>query len=249
MQYVELLQEENLALVTLNRGKVNALNDEVVSELTSCLDKLAADVSVAAVILTGKGKFFSFGFDIPHFMSYSREAFAEYLTSFSVLYTNVYLFPKPVIAALNGHAVAGGCMLANACDYRIMAEGKGKISLNEVTFGSSVFAGAVDILKALVGPRNAETILLGGSMYSAEQAEALGLIDRRVPEENLLSEAKKIAGDYGCLDGRAFASIKRLLRSELVERYKEREAASISEFVEIWYSEETRNQIKKIAIR
>ncbi len=249
MQCVELLQEENLALVTLNRGKVNALNDEVVEELTSCLEKLAADVSVAAVILTGKGKFFSFGFDIPHFMSYSREDFAGYLKSFSVLYTKVYLFPKPTIAALNGHAIAGGCMLANACDYRIMVEGKGKISLNEVTFGSSVFAGSVDILKALVGSRNAETILLGGSMYGAEQAEALGLIDRRTSEENLLTEAKRIARDYGRLDRKAFESIKMLLRYELVERYKEREAASISEFVDIWYSEETRNQIKNIAIR
>ena len=115
----------------------------VIDETAGCLQSLAADPDIRAVILTGDGSFFSFGFDIPEFLSHSKESFSSLLKRFTGLYTYLFTYPKPVVAALNGHAVAGGCMLALACDYRIMVSGKAKISSNEIAFGSSVFAGSV----------------------------------------------------------------------------------------------------------
>jgi len=132
---------------------------------------------VKAIIFSGTGKFFSFGFDIPEFLSYSKDEFSRYLTKFTDLCLRLYLFLKPVVAALNGHTIAGGCMLALTSDYRIMESGKAKISLNEITFGSTVFSGIAEMLRCLVGERNAERILLTGSMYSAQEARQLGLID------------------------------------------------------------------------
>jgi Delta3-Delta2-enoyl-CoA isomerase len=248
MQYVSVSREGKVATVVLSRGKVNALNEEVVDELKTCFEHIAEDPDVAAVLLTGTGRFFSFGFDVPEFMNYSREDFAGFLTKFAVLYTYLYVFPKPLIAVINGHAIAGGCMLATACDYRIMVDGKAKISLNEVTFGSSVFAGSVEMLKSCTGTRNAEIILLTGAMYGADEALEVGLIDRKTSPDNLVQESNHIAQRFVQADLVAFLSIKKLLREKVSFDMKAREATSIKEFVDIWYSESMRERLKSIQI-
>jgi enoyl-CoA hydratase/carnithine racemase len=248
MEFVTISKQENVAEVVLCRGKVNALNEAVVEELKGCFQELKADPDTRAVILTGTGKFFSFGFDIPEFRSYSPEEFTRYLTKFADLYTYLFLYPKPVVAALNGHTIAGACMLATACDHRIMVEGKARISLNEVSFGSSVFAGSVEMLKACVGHACAERILLSGAMYSPEDALHLGLIHEVAREATLRDEALSIANNFAHADQQAFRSIKMLLRKPIAEQMVQREAASIKEFVEIWYSESTRKQTERIEI-
>jgi Delta3-Delta2-enoyl-CoA isomerase len=249
MDFIVLTKDENVATVRIQRGKVNALNDQVVAELRSCFQDLSVDPAVKSVILTGNGKFFSFGFDIPEFLSYSKEEFTRYLLSFADLYTYLFLFPKPVTAALNGHTIAGGCMLATACDHRLMVTGKARISLNEVSFGSSVFAGSVAMLKACAGERNAERILYSGGMYSAEEAMELGLIHRAVAEEHLPEVAASVAREFAQRDARAFQSIKLLLRKNIAVEMRRKEKDSVIEFVEIWYSQATMGQLRNITIR
>jgi Delta3-Delta2-enoyl-CoA isomerase len=249
MHFVEVSLVQKLATLTINRGKVNALNEGLVEELLVSFKKLADDSNVRGVVLTGQGRFFSFGFDIPEFLSYSKGDFTRFLTKFANLYEYIFLYPKPVVAALNGHTIAGACMIATACDYRIMAEGKARISLNEITFGASVFAGAVEMLKACVGHRNAETILCSGSMYSADEALALGLIDKKTSEQDLMEKSINVAHDLSRKDPQAYYSIKKLLRKPIVENMKLRELDSIKEFVDIWYSESTWKQVQEVKIR
>ena len=248
MSAVQIARNGRIATLTLSRGKVNALNEPLVEELTQCLGDLENDRQVGSVILTGSGKFFSFGFDIPEFMDYSKESFAVFLRKFTSLYKYIYLFPKPAVAALNGHTIAGGCMLATACDRRIMVTGRAKIALNEVEFGSSVFAGSVEILKYCVGQRNAELILGSGTMYTAEEAQSLGLVDRVVPEDSLKDEALRTARELAEKDPVAYASIKGLARRPVAESFAEREEQSIRVFVDIWYSDSTREQLREIKI-
>jgi len=248
MDFVRVSIEQGIAEVRLERGKVNALDDRLVEELSICFRQLAEDPAVRGSVLTGAGKFFSFGFDIPHFLAYPRERFAEFLRRFTALYQDLFAHPKPVVAAINGHAVAGGCMLATACDARIMVGGKAKIGLNEIGFGSSVFAGSVAILRFWVGGRRAQEILYGGSLYSAEEAQALGLVDRVVTEDGLMEAARLTAGQHAAKDPAAFRGIKQLLRQPVIEDMIAREATSIGEFVETWYSERTRQNLHEIKI-
>lgn len=248
MQYVSLEMDESVAWITLNRGKVNAFNDELRGELDQCLRQLESDPAVRALVLTGTGKFFTFGLDIPELFDYTKEAFTEFLAKFADLYAYLFLFPKPVVAALNGHTIAGGCMLATACDYRLMVSGKAKISLNEITFGSSIFAGSVEMLRTCVGNRNAHAIIYSGAMLTADEALDLGLIDQKTTEGNLRGDASKVAQDFASRDPRAFASMKGLLRKPIADEWKLREQASIAEFVDIWYSESTRGQLEQIRI-
>ena len=169
MEFVETSIDQHIAKVVLSRGKANAINEALADELRRSLEELAADADVKAVVLSGKGNFFSFGLDIPEFLKYAKDDFIRFATKFANLYTYIFLYPKPVIAALNGHTVAGGCMLATACDYRIMITGKARISLNEIKFGSSLFPGSVEMLKCCVGNRNAELVAYMGAMYSAKE--------------------------------------------------------------------------------
>jgi 3,2-trans-enoyl-CoA isomerase len=249
MEFLRLTKDEGIARVSLSRGKVNAINEKVVDELSDCFKQLADDPTVKAIIFTGEGKFFTFGFDIPEFLGYPKDDFIRYLTKFTDLYTYLFLYPKPVIAALNGHTVAGGCMLAISCDYRIMVPEKARIALNEINFGSSLFAGSVEIMKLLIGQRKAETAVYSGAMYSPEEALELGLIDRIVSPDELETEARAIAEEYAGKDGAAFKSIKLLLRKTLADDFVRREKDSILEFVDIWYSENTWKQLQDKTIR
>jgi Delta3-Delta2-enoyl-CoA isomerase len=219
-----------------------------VEEIQGGFKAIETDETVRAVILTGQGKFFTFGFDIPEFLSYSKETFSRYLRKFSRLITYMFTYPKPIIAALNGHTIAGGCMLACACDCRLMVAGKARISLNEINFGSSVFAGSIAMLKYWVGEKNAQEVLYSGKMYSAEEAAKLGLVNRVTTEEDLPSEALRVALDLGGKDGAAFGSIKGLLRMPVAEEIAKREEASLREFVDIWYSESTWKNLQEIKI-
>ena len=249
MTFVHLEVRDGLASVRLERGKVNALNEQVVDELSSCFRELEADPAVRGILLTGTGKFFSFGFDIPEFLGVSKEEFTRYLRKFTGLYRELFLHPRPVVAALNGHTVAGGCMLASACDVRVMAKENARIGLNEIGFRSSVFAGSVELLRFWVGSRRAQEVLYGGALYTADQALALGLVDAVVPDGALVDEASGRLSELAGKSPEAFRSIKRILRSAVAEEMQRREDASIREFVEIWYSEETRTELEKIKIR
>ncbi len=249
MSNVEVSVGENIAMIKMNRGKVNALNEPMVDELRGVFNSLKINQDVRAVILTGQGKFFSFGFDVPELYDYSPEEFAGYLRKFTDLYTDMFVFPKPLVAAINGHAVAGGCMLATACDVRLMVGGKAKISLNEITFGSSVFAGSVEMLRYIVGSRNAEKILFGGKMLSADDAHSMRLIDQVVHENSLLNSATMRATEMAVNNPHAFAGVKGLLRNPIAARMRQDEEPSIADFVKIWYSPKTRESLKTVQIR
>ena len=249
MSHVEVRRVDNSAVLTLHRGKVNALNGALVGEFQARLDDLAADDSVGAVVLTARGKFFSFGLDVPELYSMPKQDFADFLRAFTHLYTTLFVYPKPVIAALNGHAIAGGCMLAIACDRRLMAEGRAKMALNEITFGSTVFAGSVEMLRACVGQRSAEEVLLSGAMFDSHRALAVGLVDAVVPADELMDLALEEARVMADRSGPAFMNMRRLLRGPIAETMRSREGESIAEFVDIWYSEATREQLKQIGIR
>jgi 3,2-trans-enoyl-CoA isomerase len=248
MHGVSMIKENGIAILLLSRGKVNALNEPLIEQLHTDLIKLEKDKTIRVILLKGEGKFFSFGFDVPELLAYSRDEFERFLRKFTDLYHYIFIYPKPTIAVINGHAIAGGCMLATACDFRLMVSGKAKISLNEISFGASVTAGAVEMLEYCVGQREAQTILFSGAMYSADEAYEVGLIDRITEDGELMEVSKVVAQDYIDTDLVAFASIKGLIKGPVAERMQQREIKSMKEFIDIWYSESTWEKLQSILI-
>lgn len=249
MKYVQLSIDESIATVTLARGKVHAIDEELLAELTDLLPRLADDNAVSAVVLTGQGKFFSFGLDVPNLYDHTPEQMTRFIQRFCQFYHDLFLFPKPVVAAVNGHAIAGGCVLALACDYRIMALESARIGLNEVTFGASLFAGAIEMLRFAAGSQNAQTVLLTGKMFSAQEASQLGLVHEFAPEANVSAQAGQKAQELARNAGPHFTSLKRLIRKPIADDWCMREQDSIREWIDIWYSPLTREKIKSIQIR
>ncbi len=249
MGFVTIEKRDTVAVATMQRGKVNAFESAAVDDMAVSFEKLARDDSVGAVVLTGNGKFFSFGFDVPELLTYDRETLHDYLTRFTQLMTMLYLFPRPLVAAINGHTTAGGCMLATIADYRVMAAEGARISLNEINIGVPVFAGPTAILAAVVGRRNAEVVLNIGRMYTPNEALTIGLVDTLVPADSVLETAVRVAAEYAERNRAAFAQTKRLLREPVAAGYAPLETKSIDEFVEIWFSEQTQAQLRTVEIR
>lgn len=249
MSFVHTSITDSLAVVRLERGKVNAINEAVIDELAATFESIRTDAAVNSIVLTGTGPFFSFGFDIPELYEYSRDAFTAFLRKFTELCRRLFVFPKPIVASVNGHAIAGGCILATACDFRVMLRGKAKISLNELTFGSTIFQSAIELLRYWVGSSRAEEVVFGGRMYPAGEACNFGLVDAVVEPNKLSLIAARHAEQLGRLNQPAFAHAKSMLRQPIIDRVLRYEEDTIAGFVEIWYSKELREGLQKITIR
>lgn len=248
-EFVRVSRANGVGVIELAQGKVNALDDIAVRELHAAFEALAIEPDITAAVLTGRGKFFSFGWDVPEFLGWERPKFEEFLRAFTTLYRSIFTFPKPVVCAINGHAMAGGCMLTIACDERLMVPGKAKMSFNEVTFGSAVPAGSAEMLTYWLGAEKAERLMLSGVMLTPEEALAVGLVDEVVPAEHLLSRAEQRALELAKPDAAAYRMVKGMLRGPVAGRMQARDAEFNSQFADLWYSESTRRQLRGVVIR
>ncbi len=235
-----------VAVLTLDRGVTNALNLELLRELADSLRELKQNPDVNGVVLTSSNrKFFSIGFDLPQLIGLERKDFEIFYRAFNGVCLDLYTLPKPTVAAITGHAIAGGCILALCCDYRFCAEGRVLMGLNEIKLGVPVPYLADCILRQIVGDSNAREIVYTGEFYHADDSYRMGLVDRIVPPENVVREAVGRADSLGRLPGNAFAAIKRnrvetveaRVRSELEER--------VRLFMECWVSEEARMLLRE----
>ncbi|MBP7867961.1 MAG: enoyl-CoA hydratase/isomerase family protein [Acidobacteria bacterium] len=184
---------EGVVVVTLDRpDALNALNAEVLGELHRVFYRLAHDASVRVVILTGVGKTFVAGADIKEMADFGPAQASEFSQRGQRVFSQIEDFPWPVIAAVNGFALGGGCELVMACDYRVAGE-KAKLGQPEVNLGVTPGFGGTQRLTRLVGRPKAKYLLFTGEVIPAEKALALGLVDEVVPQDALLERCLEIA--------------------------------------------------------
>ena len=178
---------DRVAAITLNRpDKRNALNSALVAALGEALNAAAADEAVRVIVLTGAGNVFSAGADLAALETLQSASAMDNLADsehLAALFEQIYLHPKPVIARVNGHAIAGGCGLAAVCDVAIAAT-RAKLGFTEVRIGFVPAIVMVFVLRKL-GEAAARDLLLRGALVTAEEAAAMGLITRAVAPESL----------------------------------------------------------------
>ena len=242
---ISLDRQENVAVLKLDRGTTNAINLGLVETLSAALQEVKHDTKARSLVLTSaNNKFFSIGFDIPDLYDLDRPEFETFYREFNALCMDLYTLPKPVIACLNGHAIAGGCILALCCDYRLIAGGKKLIGLNEVKLGVPVPYLADCILRELVGVRLARQIMETGDFYSPERALQVGLVDQVHPLEMLLPNAAQKASSLGVSPGKAYALIKQnrieSIEAQALTHWHKKQVA----FIDCWYSQEARELLK-----
>jgi 3-hydroxypropionyl-coenzyme A dehydratase len=218
MQYIQREPEGDIAIVRINRPEaLNAMNVDVVSELSRTIDIIAADDSIKVVIITGAGeRSFCAGADISYMVNIDPMQAERYATSAQSVINKIERLEKPVIAAVNGFALGGGCELAMACDIRI-ASNNAKIGQPEATIGITPGWGGTQRLMRLVGPAKAKEMIFTGKMITADQAAQIGLVNRVVsvgPDDNLPPEAPK--GDAAKEKERT-AEVGRILNKKLMD--------------------------------
>jgi len=192
-EFIKVELENRVAVVTINRPRaLNALNSQVIEELAETVKSIQQDNDIEVVIITGEGKAFVAGADIKEMEAYSPVQAAAYASKANQVFRMLELMNKPVIAALNGFALGGGCELALACDIRIASE-FGKFGQPEVGLGITPGFGGTQRLSRLVGIGMAKELIFTGNIIDSTEALRIGLVNRVVPAAKLLDTAKALA--------------------------------------------------------
>jgi enoyl-CoA hydratase len=219
-----------VALLRMSAGKANAINPRFLEVLGTLLDELEA-APPGALVLTGEGRAFSAGLDLPALIDFDAPSLTAFIRRFSDTMLRVFRLPWPVVAAVNGHAIAGGCVLALQADERLMAQGEARIGLNEVRLGIGLPAAVVETLRFQVPGRSLVRIAAEGGLFSAEEALTLGLVDEVVGASALLQRALERAAALAAIPSLAFAQVKASLRRPVLERLKANEALDAASWV------------------
>lgn len=208
-EVVHYKSEDNYAIITIANGKANAISHEVIEGLNAGLDKAEQENKI--VILTGQPGIFSAGFDLK-VMTKSPESAKGLVTKGSRLSLRMLSFPKPIIVACSGHAIAKGAFLLLSADYRIGVEGDFKIGLNEVMIGMTMHHAGIAIARAKLSHTYLDRSVNNSEIYNPKDAVKAGFLDTIVPENNLLTTAIKVAKMFSQLNKKAHAATKLKVR-------------------------------------
>lgn len=240
---IDVSDRNGIAVVTMRHGKANALDTEFCTELADRMQGLA-DTAARAVVLTGEGRIFSAGVDLLRPLDEGAEYFRSFLPALHRLYETAFFFPKPVVAAVNGHAIAGGCVLACCADRRVMANEGARIGVPELLVGVPFPHLAFEIMRFVVASHRFEEVMEGAATYSPQDGYDRGLADMlEAPGavlERALSEAEKLAA----LPPQAFALTKRQSRKPVADSWARDGRGFEDEVTKIWLQPESIRRIR-----
>ena len=245
MSLVRTEVHDEIAILTLDRPKANAFSPELVADLSAAL---AAQGKARGVVLASAlPGMFSAGWDLPLIIDRDRAEMERFVADYSALVRQIFVFGPPVVAALSGHAIAGGLIAVMGADERIAAEGKGKFGLSEVILGVSVPACLMEPFRHVVGARHMERLAATGENLPVEGALAIGLVDRVVPAAELLERAVERARFLAGLSGAAYAAVKLRSRAAAIARFDQ--ARDHDPFLDFWFSEDAQFRIRDMVAR
>ncbi len=234
---------DQVRILRIEHGKANAIDIEFFGALDEVLDAAEA-ASCEALVVTGTGSIFSAGVDLYRMVEAGPEYLDGFLPRLTTGLRRVFTFPKPVVAAINGHAIAGGCILACACDYRVMARGTGGIGVPELHVGVPFPNTPLEIVRFVVSGHNFQEVIYGGRAFRDEEAVERGLVDALVEPATLIEEAVKIGHDLAALGAEAFAISKSQIRRPTLDRIDHHDTELEAAIERIWKAPATHERIR-----
>jgi enoyl-CoA hydratase len=244
---IEVENRGPVSVLRIARGKGNALNLELLSALASALDALERGPARAGVI-TGQGSVFGAGVDLSELLSGGESYTRRFLPAMVDVFQRLATFPKPLVAAVNGHAIAGGAIMMLACDLRLLASGGARVGLSEIQVGVLFPSWALEIARYSTPREHFSSLICTGRTWPPEEALARGLVDELVAPEELMERACAAAGELAALDPATFETTKLAVRRPMIEA-AERLRAGDASIVESWCSPETLANIAAFAER
>jgi enoyl-CoA hydratase len=226
-----------VAVLHMEAGKGNAISPDLLDALDARLDEVG---DARALVVTGSGRFFSAGLALPLLMDLDRDGMRAFMQRFGLVVMRLLQLPMPTIAAVNGHAIAGGCVLALQCDYRVMSSAVGKIGLSEVTLGIGLPTIVIETLRFHLPPSAFFPIALRGQLYEAKEALAIGLVDQVVSSEAVLETATAMAKELAAPGPAGYAQIKAELLRPVLAATQEHSAEGLEAWLDSWFSDDAR---------
>ena len=237
-----------VAVLRLAHGKASALDLELLLALDAAL-RTEAQSQERALVLTGSGTIFCAGVDLKRMVEGKRAYIEKFLPALDRVFEHLFFLEKPVVAAINGHAIAGGAVLALAADYRLLARGKGLIGTPELKVGVPFPFLALEIVRAALGEKLAAELATLGNNYSGEDSLARGLVHELVGFEALLPRALETATRLAAVSGDSFQLTKRWLRRSSQELFSRNRAESEKAVLEAWCSAATLQAVEGYVAR
>ena len=213
---IERGDDNGIVTLRLAHGKASALDLELMEALARVMAEIALS-DARAVVMTGSGSIFSAGVDLFRLVQSGEEYVDRFVPALSRLVLDLFTFPKPLVMAVNGHAIAGGCVFTLTGDYRIMAAGNGRIGVPELLVGVPFPPTVLEIIRFAVPPQHVQSLVYTGRTVKPEDALTLGLVDEVTAPEELLSRATQVATQLASLPPEAFRLTKRQLRDKAVD--------------------------------
>lgn len=245
---IELAINDGIAVLTMRHGKANALDIEFCEALAARFAALGQN-EAKAVVLTGQGSIFCAGVDLLRISSGGADYTRKFLPALHRLYQVVFFHPQPVVAAINGHAVAGGAVLACCADRRIMAREAGRIGVTELLVGVPFPALAFEVVRFAAPARYLAEFTLSGATYATDAALDRGWIDEVAEPETLVEDALSVAQELALLSPPAFAQTKKQIRAAVSERYAASGEATDKAVTDIWCAPQTLSRIRDYVAR
>jgi enoyl-CoA hydratase len=236
-------QHEDVLTLRLAHGKVSALDIELLDALTRELDGIAEDVR--ALVLTGTGSVFSAGVDLFRLTRGGADYVRHFLPLLSRFVRTLFAFPRPVVAAVNGHAVAGGCVIALAADIRLMAEGDGRIGLPELLVGVPFPTAALEVVRFAVPRDELQSLIYSGRTLAPREALGAGLVDEVVAPGDLPNRAQEVARQLAMIPPPVYRLTKQALRAGALERIEDAAELPDRAALEVWSAAETHAHIRE----
>ena len=246
---IGVTQHGNIAVLTLAHGKANALDTEFCRAVIGQFEKLAKAKNVEAVVITGQGAMFSAGVNLLRASDGGVKYLRTFLPALNKMFDTIFNFPKPVIAAINGHAIAGGCVLACCADYRMMVRGNGRIGVTELLVGLPFPALAFEVMRFVVGPRWFAETIYTGETYAPEAGLERGLLHELVEQNALMPRAIAAAEMLARLAPAAFRQTKAQMRLPVTERIKKDGKKTDAAVTKIWCTPASVASIKSYVAR
>lgn len=245
---LEAERRDGVDVLWLNRPPVNAADLDSLAELAGAVERLRAS-SDGPLVLAARGPAFSAGADLFRVLEGDRDYAAAFVAALVRTFTTLFAFPRPMVGAVNGHAIAGGAILACCCDHAVAADGPLRIGVTEFAVGVPYPLAALEVVRHAIAPERFEEAVFGAGTYSPAEARAIGFVDEVVAAETLMDRALDVAQRLGRIPRETYALIKAAVRRPALERIEAWGAEHDGAATAGWQSEEVRTAIRSFLDR
>lgn len=240
---LELERREGVDVLWLDRPPVNAADLDSLNALVDAVERVTSE-SDRPLVLTGRGAAFSAGADLHRILDGDAAYAAAFVAALVRAFTTLFTFPRPLVGAVNGHAIAGGAILACCCDHAVAADGPLKIGVTELALGVPYPLAALEIVRHAVAPERFEEVVFLARTYSPVEARDVGFVSEVVAPDAVLDRAVEVAERLGRVPASTYELIKGAVRRPALERIRDSGPAHDAAAAEGWQSEEVRAAIR-----